>query len=120
MSLGLIEFIGGVDRLGLLSWEGASALDVLFPSSQKPLETVGDDTTGFVGALDRFGSRTSRRALAPQLIRLTKGLVGLPDAGSESSMALSSEMELIESRLNAKPDCIRGGDPLALGMLILR
>lgn len=118
--MGLIEFVGGAGRLDLLSWKGASALDVLFPSSQKPLETVGDDATGLVGALDRVGSRTSRRALAPQLIRPTKGLVGLPDASSVSSIALSSEMELTESRLRAKPDCILGGEPLALDMLSLR
>lgn len=70
--------------------------------------------------------RTSLRALAPQLIRRANGLVGLPDAGSESSMALSScideveEMEDTEPLLKEKLGCNRGGELLALDMLIRR
>jgi hypothetical protein len=45
--------------------------------------------------------------LAPQLILRANGLLGLPDAGSESSMALSScvdmeETEETEPRLSEK------------------
>jgi len=55
-----------------------------------PREIVGEEVLGLGGTLADPGRRTSRRALAPQLIRRTKGLLGLPEADSESSMALSS------------------------------
>lgn len=59
-------------------------------SSQKPRDIVGEEALGLGGTLEATGRRTSRSALAPQLILLANGLLGLPDAGSDSSMALSS------------------------------
>jgi len=94
-------------------------------SCQNPLETTGEEAPGLGGTREAPGMRTSLKAFAPQLMRLTNGLVGLPDAGSESSMALSSAMEEAEETDDTEPllkklVCIRGGDPLPLDRLIRR
>jgi len=90
-------------------------------SSQNPRETVGEEPPGLGGTRDVVGIRTSRRALAPQLILRTNGLVGLAFAGSVSSIALSSavdvaeETEETEPRRREKPGWGRGGEvPLTL------
>lgn len=93
--------------------------------ANQPLDTVGDEALGLGGTRDAEGRRTSRKARAPQLMRLANGLVGLPDAGSESSMALSSniddddEIDDTEPRRSEKL-VMCGGDPLALDRLIRR
>lgn len=91
-----------------------------------PRETVGEEALGLGGTLEDPGSRTSRRALAPQLIRRANGLLGLPEASSVSSMALSScaedmdEIEETDPRLKEKLPGPWGGEPLTLDMLIRR
>jgi hypothetical protein len=82
------------------------SMDALEFSGKNPLVTVGEPGLGCVNpVLFRAGMRTSRRALAPQLIRLAKGLVptldGLPD--SPSSMALSSAAEVVDDIEDTEP-----------------
>lgn len=93
---------GGGGILCLLCWKAGSVgyADVLLVSGQKPLETVGDDEFGGKGPR---GMRTSRRARAPQLILLANGLVGLPETGSESSMAFSSGPEAFDEIEDTEP-----------------
>jgi hypothetical protein len=88
---------------------------------------IGEDAPGLGGIpLEAPGRRTSRNARAPQLIRRANGLLGLPEAGSESSMALSSctdeedEIEDTDPRLNAYPVESFGGDPFRPDRLIRR
>jgi hypothetical protein len=87
-----------------------------------PREIVGD---GVPAGIDPRGIRTWR-ALAPQLNLRANGLVGLPDADSESSMALSSvpevsdEIEDTEPRLREKLACPCEGDTVAPEMLMRR
>jgi len=88
-----------------------------FLFSGKPLVTVGEEAPGLVGVkatLFLWGTLTSRKALAPQLILLANGLfptfVGLPLAGSESSIALSSTVEVA--------DDVDETDPLLKGKLV--
>jgi len=97
-------------------------------SGQKPLETFGD-VAGAWGTLPVvLGRRISRMALAPQLILLANGLVGLADAGpSVSSIAHSSALEADEEfddtdpRLSEKLVCNCGGEvPLIPDTLIRR
>lgn len=90
----------------------AGSVGALVVSNQKPRETVGDEAPGVIGPLGlEAGMRTSRSALAPQLILLAKGEVGLPLA-SLSSTALSSavdvedEIEETEPRLIANSVCV--------------
>lgn len=92
-----------------LCWRaGSVGYPLALLSSQNPREIVGEEVLGLGGTLADPGRRTSRRALAPQLIRRTKGLLGLPEADSESSMALSSctedtdEIEETDPRRKAK------------------
>lgn len=116
---------GGGGMLRLLFCKDASAIYdefALLFSGQNPREIVGD---GVPAGIDPRGIRTWR-ALAPQLNLRANGLVGLPDADSESSMALSSvpevsdEIEDTEPRLREKLACPCEGDTVAPEMLMRR